>query len=138
MENNCNYSDEWQPYLKDYDKFEYDIRLKDGTIIENCYPNGGKFNSISDLHDGKSFDENDVSEIRFSENPRYGINSRVSKRSQYEYLDNRNPPFIIYNNPYSFIELDQGKKFVCKGKHQYILNNESGNWICQCGRNVND
>lgn len=88
MENNCNYSDEWQPYINDYDKFEYDVKLKDGTIVENCYPNGGKFNSMSDLHDGQCFDEMEVSEIRFSEKPRYGINGEVSKYSQYEYLDN--------------------------------------------------
>jgi hypothetical protein len=46
MENNSNYSDNWQPYINDYDKFEYDVKLNDGTIVENCYPNGGKFNSI--------------------------------------------------------------------------------------------
>lgn len=78
MENNCNYSENWQPYINDYDKFEYDVKLKDGTIVENCYPNGGKFNSISDLHDGQCFDEIEVSEIRFSQNPRFGINEDVS------------------------------------------------------------
>lgn len=88
MKNNCNYSDYWQPYIGDYDKFEYDVKLKDGTIVENCYPNGGKFNSISDLHEGQCFDEIEVSEIRFSEKPRYGINEEVSERNQYEYLDN--------------------------------------------------
>lgn len=88
MENNCNYSDEWQPYINDYDKFEYDVKLKDGTIVENCYPNGGKFNSISDLHDGLCFEDTEVLEIRFSEKPRYGINGEVSKYPQYEYLDN--------------------------------------------------
>jgi hypothetical protein len=43
-DNTCNYSDEWQPYISDYDKYEYDVKLKDGTIVENCYPNAGKFN----------------------------------------------------------------------------------------------
>jgi hypothetical protein len=87
MENNCNYSDEWQPYINDYDKFEYDVKLKDGTIVENCYPNGGKFNSISDLHNDTSFEGSEISEIRFSEKPRYGINGEVSKYPQYDYLD---------------------------------------------------
>jgi len=87
MINTCNYSDDWQPYINDYDKFEYDIKLKDGSIVENCYPNGGKFNSISDLHDGMQFDENLVAEIRFSENPRYALNGSVSKHKQYEYID---------------------------------------------------
>jgi hypothetical protein len=87
MENNCNYSDEWQPYINDYDKFEYDVKLKDGTIVENCYPNGGNFNSVSDLHNDQSFDESEVSEIRFSQKPRYGINEEVSLAPQYEHLD---------------------------------------------------
>lgn len=78
MDNTCNYSDNWQPYISDYDKFEYDVKLKDGTIVENCYPNGGEFNSISDLHDGQFFNERDVMEIRFSQRPRIMINGKVS------------------------------------------------------------
>jgi len=33
-------------------------------------------------------------------------------------------------------ELYGNKKFKCKGKHQYRENN--GQWICECGRNIND
>jgi uncharacterized protein YecA (UPF0149 family) len=44
--------------------------------------------ATSDLHDGQFFDELDVSEIRFSQKPRYGINEEVSSVPQYEYLDN--------------------------------------------------
>jgi hypothetical protein len=73
-ENTCNYSDEWQPYIGDYDKYEYDIKLKDGTIVENCYPNAGAFHSISDNHNGQSFAKSLVSEIRFSQKQRYMIN----------------------------------------------------------------
>lgn len=87
MENTCNYSDEWQPYIGDYDKFEYDVKLKDGTIVENCYPNAGKFNSVSDEHNQMQFDEADVSFIRFSEKPRFALNSNVSERPQFEWLD---------------------------------------------------
>ena len=83
MDNTCNYSDEWQPYIGDYDKYEYDVKLKDGRVIENCYPNAGKFNSISPEHDRQSFDENDVVEIRFSQKPRFGINGEVSNVDQY-------------------------------------------------------
>lgn len=72
-DNTCGYSDNWQPYIGDYDKYEFDIKLKDGTIVENCYPNAGKFNSISDEHNGKQFLEEEVVEIRFSQNPRYGL-----------------------------------------------------------------
>lgn len=86
-DNTCNYSDEWQPYIGDYDKYEYDLRLKDGTIVENCYPNAGSFSSISDKHDQQEFNGEDVAEIRFSEKPRYGLNSGVSERPQYEWLD---------------------------------------------------
>lgn len=35
MENTCGYSDNWQPYIGDYDKFEYAVKLKSGEIIEN-------------------------------------------------------------------------------------------------------
>lgn len=34
MENTCEYSDNWQPYIGDYDKFEYDVKLKSGEVIE--------------------------------------------------------------------------------------------------------
>lgn len=87
MKNTMNYSDEWQPYRGDYDKFEYDVKLKDGTIVENCYPNGGEFNSISDEHNRQSFPESEVVEIRFSNTPRFGINENVSDILQYEWLD---------------------------------------------------
>lgn len=81
-ENTCNYSDEFQPYKMSYDKFEYDIKLKDGTIVENCYPNAGKFNSLSNEYDGKQFKENEVDEIRFTHNPKMGINGKVSNINQ--------------------------------------------------------
>ena len=81
------YSDNWEAYQGEYWKREYDIKLKDGTIVENCYPNGGKFNSISDEHNQQDFDEKDVVEIRFSHRPRYGINGKVSSIPQYEWLD---------------------------------------------------
>lgn len=88
MENYCNYSDDWQPYIGDYDKFEYDIRLKDGTVVENCYPNARKFNSISDEHERQSFEEKDVAEIRFSQRPRFMINEKVSSaKPAPEYLE---------------------------------------------------
>jgi len=32
-------------------------------------------------------------------------------------------------------ELYSQREFTCKGKHQYRENN--GQWICQCGRNMN-
>ena len=46
MENHCNYSDNWQPYIGDYDKFEYEVRHKDGTILDNWYPNAGMFQNL--------------------------------------------------------------------------------------------
>lgn len=68
MTNDCNYSDNWQPYIGDYDKFEYDIKLYDGTIVESCYPNAQKFTSFSKDHQGQVFEENDIAEIRFTHN----------------------------------------------------------------------
>lgn len=68
MENTCGYSDNWQPYIGDYDKFEYDVKLKSGEVIENCYPNGGYFNQMDSPSD-ISINENEVAEIRFSNTP---------------------------------------------------------------------
>lgn len=73
-DNECGYSYEWQPYRGEYDKYEYDIKLIDGTVVENCYPNAGVFHSISDEHNKQGFNECEIAKIRFSKNPRYGIN----------------------------------------------------------------
>lgn len=43
-------------------------------------------------------------------------------------------PFAITNPYYDLPEINGGKKFVCKGKHEYRKNN--GKWICQCGRKL--
>ena len=83
------YSDYWEIYQGEYWKREYDIQLKDGTVVENCYPNGGEFNSISDLHDQQSFNEGNILKIRFSHKPRFGINEEVSSIPQYIYLDKK-------------------------------------------------
>lgn len=68
--NSCNYSYEWQPYRNDYDKYEYDIRLKNGRVVENLYPNAGHFCSLDDRED---IPESEIAEIRFSVNPKWGI-----------------------------------------------------------------
>jgi len=75
MKNTCNYSDNWQPYINDYDKFEYDIKTKEGFTVFNCYPNNGYFKGNL----GFEVHESQVSEIRFSKNPKMGINDFVSK-----------------------------------------------------------
>lgn len=43
------------------------------------------------------------------------------------------------------LHFNEGKQFVCKGKHQYrdFKNETSENvftsiWVCQCGRKIND
>lgn len=74
-DNENNYSDNWQPYTGDYDKFEYDIKLHDGTIIPHCYPNARKFNSFT-LE--TQTPESEVAEIKFSEKPVTELNWYVS------------------------------------------------------------
>ena len=74
-DNHMGYSDSWQPYLGDYDKFEYDIKLKSGEYIMNCYPNGGLFN-VLDSND--AYEENNIAEIRFSQEPKTWLNMAVS------------------------------------------------------------
>jgi hypothetical protein len=75
-DNFCKYSIEWQPYKGDYDKFEYDIKLKDGTVVTNCYPNADKFHSISKEFNGKTFHADTIAEIRFTpeDKQKFGIN----------------------------------------------------------------
>lgn len=70
-DNKCSYSKYWQPYTWDYDKFEYDIKTKNGKVVENCYPNAGVFQSMSTT---ERVLEEDVAEIRFAENPIADIN----------------------------------------------------------------
>ena len=139
-ENTCNYSDHWQPYINDYDKFEYDVKLLDGIVIENCYPNARKFNSISDEHDAQGFHESLVAEIRFSNNPKMWLNKNISLITQYEREEEKEPTYFN-PTPTEFIiqalpTYGYEKKFTCKGKHQY--REESKVWVCQCGRKIND
>lgn len=133
MKNSCNYSDEWQPYIGDYNKHEYDIKLHDGTIVENCYPNGGNFNSISDEHDQQSFDESLVAEIRFSQSPRFGINDGVSSIPQYEWLDkqiNKVPPIEPI-----LIDSQQSPRFPLWRNHTEPIRvvKIGRNELCSCG-----
>jgi hypothetical protein len=37
---------EWLPYPGEYEKEWYDIKLKDGRIWYNVWPNAGKFHNI--------------------------------------------------------------------------------------------
>ena len=85
--NTCKYSDTFQAYNGGYDKYEYDIRLKSGKVILNCYPNSGKFNFIGGLYSGLSVKEQEVQEIRFSNEPVLCINGQVSNISQEYYID---------------------------------------------------
>lgn len=75
MKNTCNYSDNWQTYINDYDKFEYDVKTKNGGIFENVYPNNGWFSTDY----GVKVHESIIAEIRFSQKPKMGINDFVSK-----------------------------------------------------------
>ncbi len=139
MENTCNYSDNWQPYKDDYDKFEYDIKLHDGRVIENCYPNARKFNSISDTYEDQQFDETLVSEIRFSHNPRFGINEGVSKIPQYDWLDRQmkqkeifssiEPKYIDLNHMNPYLQQPMRKYSVPVRTEPKIGRNQT----CPCG-----
>ena len=43
---------------------------------------------------------------------------------------------ILYTKKPDMRFMDIGNRFKCKGKHQYREIN--GQWICECGRNIND
>ncbi len=76
-DNTQNYLDDWQSYVGDYDKFEYDIMTKNGIIYENCYPNAGKFSKM--FGERISIREEDVAEIRFSNSPKMYLDNPYSK-----------------------------------------------------------
>lgn len=79
--NSNNYSDDWQPYNGSYDKFEYDIKTKQGRTHYNCYPNAGFF--TTDPGNNK-IDASDVIEIRFSKHPRGWLNLGYTNRPIYD------------------------------------------------------
>lgn len=75
MDNTCNYSDNWQPYTGEYDKFEYDIETRTGELLTNCYPNAdwfGQLDSTTRVHASQ------VKRIRFANKPKTILNLDVS------------------------------------------------------------
>lgn len=54
--------DTWIPYVE-YEKEECDVKLKDGTVVNHCWPNAGKFNPL--CSDIEAVLEEDVAEIRY-------------------------------------------------------------------------
>jgi hypothetical protein len=56
-------------------------------------------------------------------------------------IDNPEPRKYAYVAPPELKSIDHDSKgFVCSGKHRYEIEAKDGitQWICQCGRNVND
>lgn len=97
MKNTCEYSDNWQPYIGDYDKFEYDVKLANGTIIENCYPNAGKFAPM--FSNENKVLETDVVEIRFSNSPKMYLNNLYSEfECKYESTLGIDSEYIKFDN----------------------------------------
>lgn len=60
--------DEFEDYPGDYEKICYDIQLKDGRVIENCYPNAGHFIELKTSHD---YNGDLVSKFRKAKNPSF-------------------------------------------------------------------
>jgi hypothetical protein len=50
--------------------------------------------------------------------------------------DNKFPIINPYKDLPEMSGYGQSKPFICKGKHEYT--EQGGQWICQCGRNIND
>ncbi len=42
----------WIEYTGEYEKQFYNIKLKDGKIINNCWPNAGTFHTDGEVIDG--------------------------------------------------------------------------------------
>lgn len=52
----------WTIYTGEYLKQEYDIKLNDGTIIKNCWPNAGYFHEL--LGECRLISEDQIDMIR--------------------------------------------------------------------------
>lgn len=61
---------EWQKYDGDYQKKIQDIKLKNGDVVEFCYPNAGMWNCMQKEGNGKYYDKfiqnSDVEYVRLN------------------------------------------------------------------------
>jgi hypothetical protein len=58
-----NQMNEWLDFTGHYDKHECDVMLKDGTVIEYCWPNNGFFTKVKDSKTMIYF--KDVNKVRY-------------------------------------------------------------------------
>ncbi len=122
-QNICNYSDNWQPYIGDYDKYEYDIQLKDCTIITNCYPNAGHFQS---MYTHEQTHEDNVKLIRFSAEPRTWLNQSVSSNKVNEQDEDYSMTFeqLQYKQPLS--QFNIFNFYLLRDEYNLVQKKESG------------
>jgi hypothetical protein len=57
----------WRKYTGSYQKIEYDVLLKNGKIIPNCWPNAGKLNATDGS--GRRYGQGIM--FRRAENPKF-------------------------------------------------------------------
>lgn len=53
----------WLDFDGHYEKHECDVMLKDGTVIECCWPNGGTFVNLEDTK--TVIDVQDIAKLRY-------------------------------------------------------------------------
>lgn len=70
----------WQPYSGEYLKQWYDVRLKNGDVVKDCWPNAGFFHSFDeqDQHRGR-IAGSEVTEVQEVDNPFF--RQRINKKS---------------------------------------------------------
>lgn len=56
----------WLPYKNRYEKRYYDIKLKDGRVFNDCWPNAGCFHA---LKAGRCIEGSEVAEIKKVNDP---------------------------------------------------------------------
>lgn len=61
---------EWKPYSGSYDKSWYDLKLTNGRIVRDCWPNAGRFHSFHEEDQFLGYIDGDrVAEIQEVDNP---------------------------------------------------------------------
>lgn len=84
---------EWAPYSGEYLKRWYDVKLKNGDIVKDCWPNAGFFHSFDEEDQFKGrIPGSEVAEVQEVDDPFYRdrLSNKGGKRRQKRRKHERN------------------------------------------------